>query len=71
MHVIMGSTFALIGLGLIATRDLSARLHERWNQRFWWTRWATGPSAMQWSRRCNAIVGVAFIVYGTVLLVTR
>jgi len=52
------------GVFLLLTRQWSAQLHERWNQKFSWTRWATGPKAMQASRIANVVVGIALIMIG-------
>jgi hypothetical protein len=68
MNAIFGIALVLIGLLLIATREWSAQFHERWNSRFRWTQWATGPRAMTASRTCNVIVGAGFIVVGLVIL---
>ena len=68
MNVFIGIALVLIGLILIATREWSAQFHERWNSRFSWTQWATGPRAMSASRACNVIVGAGFIVAGLMIL---
>jgi hypothetical protein len=68
MNALIGILLILIGLALIATREWSARFHERWNSRFSWTKWATGTRAMAASRMCNVIVGASFILIGLVLL---
>jgi hypothetical protein len=59
-----GVGLVLFGVFLILTREWSAELHERWNQKFCWTRWATGPRAMRASRIANVLVGIGLIVLG-------
>lgn len=68
MNATLGMIFLLSGLGLISTREFSAQFHERWNARFRWTKWATGPQAIQVSRFANVIVGIAFVGIGVALL---
>ena len=68
MNAFIGIALILIGVVLIATREWSAQFHERWNSRFAWTQWATGPRAMAASRACNVIVGAGFMVVGLVIL---
>jgi hypothetical protein len=43
-------------------------LHEQWNQKLWWTRWATGPKAMRASRIANVVVGIGLIAFGLAAL---
>jgi len=64
MYIALGVTRLLLGVFLVATPNFSAELHERWNSKFAWTRWATGPNAMTGSRIANVIVGVALIALG-------
>jgi hypothetical protein len=64
---IVAVVLVLAGVLLILTREWSAEFHERWNQKFSWTRWATGPSAMQASRIANVIVGIGLILIGSIL----
>jgi hypothetical protein len=68
MNAFIGIVLILIGLALIATREWSAELHERWNSQFTWTQWATGPRTMAASRACNVIVGAGFVIVGLVFL---
>jgi hypothetical protein len=68
MTTTLGIGFILLGLLLVVTRNQSADLHERLNQKFSWTRWATGPNVMRTSRIANVIVGVGFIILGLVFL---
>jgi hypothetical protein len=70
MNVLFGMVLVLIGFALIATREWSARLHEKWNWQFAWTLWATGPRAMAASRICNVVVGAAFVIIGLALQLT-
>ena len=69
MSTVFGAGFILFGLFLIVTRHLSAELHERWNQRLRWTRWATGAKAMRASRIANVAVGIGLIALGLATLV--
>jgi hypothetical protein len=69
--ILFGLAIALVlfGVCLIVSREWSAQLHERWNSKFRWTRWATGPKAMDASRIANVIVGIVLIVAGLTLAV--
>jgi hypothetical protein len=58
----------VFGVVLILTREWSAEFHERWNRKFSWTQWATGPKAMRASRMANVIVGWVLIVFGLIIL---
>jgi ABC-type multidrug transport system permease subunit len=64
MFAAMGILFLLIGPVLIVTREWSAQFHERWNAKFRWTQWATGPKAMEASRIANVVVGIACMAIG-------
>ena len=65
---ILGVLVIVFGVVLILAREWSAEFHERWNQKFSWTQWATGPKAMHASRIANVIVGGALIVLGLIIL---
>jgi hypothetical protein len=69
MSTLLGIGFILFGLVLFATREVSAQLHERWNTRFRWTQWATGPWYMQASRIANIVVGIALVGIGSGFLI--
>ena len=64
MNQFFGLLLVAFGIVLIMTREWSAELHEKLNRQFSWTRWATGPKAMQASRICNVVVGIGLILYG-------
>jgi hypothetical protein len=64
MNAILGIGFILIGVFLLATPTWSAELHERWNQKLPWTRWATGPKAMRASKIANVLVGLGLVALG-------
>jgi hypothetical protein len=64
MNVSLGIGLIVGGCLLIATRHWSADLHERWNPRFAWTRWVTGPTAMRTSQIANVLVGLGLIALG-------
>jgi len=64
---IVAGILIVVGIVLIQTREWSAEFHERWNQKFAWTRWATGPKYMQASRVANVVVGIACIAVGAIL----
>ena len=66
---ILGALVIAFGVFLILAREWSAELHERWNQKFAWTRWATGPKAMRASRIANVAVGIGLIPLGMALIV--
>jgi hypothetical protein len=68
MNQAVGIGFILLGVFLILTRQWSAELHERWNQKLSWTRWATGPSAMRASRIANVVVGIWLVGFGLALV---
>jgi hypothetical protein len=70
MNAALGIVLIVTGIALIATREWSAQLHERWNSQFAWTRWTTGPRAMAASRACNVIVGAVFVTVGIVILLS-
>jgi len=69
MGQILGAILVLFGFALIAAREWSAELHEKWNQRFSGTRWATGPRAMHVARVANLVVGIGLIILGLLWLV--
>jgi hypothetical protein len=69
MYTALGIGFVVFGAFLLFTRQWSAQFHERWNSRFRWTQWATGPKAMQASRIANVIVGVGLIALGSMMLI--
>jgi hypothetical protein len=68
MSIALGIGFIVFGAVLICTQELSAILHERWNSRFWWTRWATGSKPMRASRIANVVVGIGLIALGLAFL---
>jgi hypothetical protein len=67
MDTLIAIGLIVFGVALILTREWSAELHERWNRKIAWTRWATGPQAMRASRVANVLVGVGLIVFGLVV----
>jgi hypothetical protein len=68
MYTVLGIGFIAFGIVLLFTREWSAQFHERWNSKFQWTQWATGPKAMQASRVANVVVGVGLIALGLIFL---
>jgi hypothetical protein len=68
MYTTLGIGLFVFGVVLLFTREWSALLHERWNSKFRWTQWATGPMAMQASRVANVVVGVGLIALGLIFL---
>ncbi len=68
MSIPLAIGYIFFGALLVATRNWSAKFHERWNQKLSWTKWATGPKAMLASKIANVVVGLGLIVLGFVWL---
>jgi hypothetical protein len=68
MIELFGIGYVLFGVFLVLTSNWSAELHERWNQKFAWTRWATGPRAMRASRIANVVVGIGLMAIGLIVM---